>query len=173
MPKKTEEITDEQIEEFDIILKKNKLEEFLRGKGLPYKEVETNGEYSVVVPCEIADKVFKIILQFDENWLMLTAKIIDPVEFADKAEELQFYRRLLREIHDLPEINYSISEDGAVYSSADMDFEITDYSVFYSEFFGIEYAINNFVERIAPDFNLTVEGFAEDPDVKDLAQESE
>jgi len=121
-------------------------------------------EKTIIIPYDIAGKIFKPVIQLYGKWIVVSALIIDGDKLPSQETEylLKLYRKLLTSIHDLPEINYDIDEKGSIYTSVDMRLEITDFNNFFSEFFAIPYGIKYFIEKIAPEMDppINVEGIA-------------
>ena len=132
-----------------------KIKKYLEEKKISYHLSENE----IIVPYEIDDRKFHISIQLFKKWVNVRALIVKntqvpPEKYAD------LMRELLIANHDFPEINYDISREGDVFSSADMGVSIIDYDNFFSEFYAIPFAIKRFIEKIAPKFDIGVTGFA-------------
>ena len=132
-----------------------KIKKYLEEKKISYHLSENE----IIVPYEIEDKKFHISIQLFKKWVNARALIVKntqvpPEKYAD------LMRELLIANHDFPEINYDISREGDIFSSADMGVSIIDYDNFFSEFYAIPFAIRRFIEKIAPKFDIEVTGFA-------------
>ncbi len=132
-----------------------KIKKYLEEKKISYHLRENE----IIVPYEIDDKKFHISIQLFKKWVNARALIVKntqvpPEKYAD------LMRELLIANHDFPEINYDISREGDIFSSADMGVSIIDYDNFFSEFYAIPFAIRRFIEKIAPKFDIEVTGFA-------------
>ena len=132
-----------------------KIKKYLEEKKISYHISENE----IIVPYEIDDRKFHISIQLFKKWVNVRALIVKntqvpPEKYAD------LMRELLIANHDYPEINYDISREGDIFSSADMGVSIIDYDNFFSEFYAIPFAIKRFIEKIAPKFNIEVTGFA-------------
>ncbi|MBD3188550.1 hypothetical protein GF325_17090 [Candidatus Bathyarchaeota archaeon] len=140
-----------------------KIISFLEEKDLTYI---IKNENTIEVPYEIEGRRFVPTIQFNGIWLVVLAKIVpaEDLPTTDETYLLKLYKRMLVAIHKLPEINFDIDEDGAIYTSVDMRTEITDYDNFHSEFHaipnGIKYFIINIAEELDP--KIPVKGFPEE-----------
>ncbi|MFX1252428.1 MAG: hypothetical protein ACFFCZ_12560 [Promethearchaeota archaeon] len=153
---------------------KNRLIEFLQGKQIEYK-IENEGtpnEYCWI-PFEIAldekeSKFFQIVMKFNGKWLELSSKIVDGEDIKvkkDGPDQCRLFRRLLWAVNELPEVNYEVDAQDSIYVSVDMNWQVTDYSNFYSDLFAIPNGIKHFIEHVAPEFGIEVKGV---PELKEL-----
>jgi len=132
-----------------------KIKKYLEEKKISYHLSENE----IIVPYEIDDKKFHISIQLFKKWVNARALIVKNIQVPpEKYADLM--RELLIANHDFPEINYDISREGDIFSSADMGVSIIDYDNFFSEFYAIPFAIKRFIEKIAPKFDIEVTGFA-------------
>ncbi|MFX0099288.1 MAG: hypothetical protein ACFFCS_06865 [Candidatus Hodarchaeota archaeon] len=140
-----------------------KIKEFLEEKDLRYDILNDN---TIVVPYEIAGKLFKPSVEIHGKWLVVNALIVgsEDIPSKDDAYTLDLYRKLLLAVHELPEINFDVDEAGSIYTSVDMRLEITDFNNFFSEFFAVPYGVKYFIEKIAPSMDppIEVKGFPEE-----------
>jgi hypothetical protein len=118
-------------------------------KDIRFEEID---EKTIVVPYEIDGRIFKPIITLQGKWLLVSALIISSEELPDQDDAYLrvLYSKMLQATHDLHEINYDIDENGSIYVSADMRYDITDFDNFFSEFFAIPSGIKYFIEKIAP-----------------------
>ena len=132
-----------------------KIKKYLEEKKISYHLSENE----IIVPYEIDDRKFHISIQLFKKWVNVRALIVKNTQVPpEKYTDLM--RELLIANHDFPEINYDISREGDIFSSADMGVSIIDYDNFFSEFYAIPFAIKRFIEKIAPKFDIEVTGFA-------------
>jgi hypothetical protein len=131
-----------------------KIEGFLKEKELVY----TISENVITVPYEIGDLVFNPQIEFKGKWLTVSALVLPRASIPDSIVN-ELYYECLSSNHELPEITYEVDRDtGDIYVGCDMRIAITDFDNFFSEFISIPYGIKNFIDRIAPKFNLEVKG---------------
>lgn len=129
---------------------KKKVIGFLEEKEISFQIKEED----IVIPYEIDGIKFQPIIQFHGNkWIVISSLIMKKNQIpADK------YGKILEELlianHELPEINYDISREGDIYTSVDMKADIIDFDNFFSEFYAIPFGIKNFIEKIAPKYDL-------------------
>ncbi len=132
-----------------------KIKKYLEEKKISYHISENE----IIVPYEIDDRKFHISIQMYEKWIKVRAKIVKNTQVP-----IEKYNDLMRELlianHEFPEINYDISREGDIFSSADMGVNVIDYDNFFSEFYALPFAIKRFIEKIAPKFDVEVTGFA-------------
>ncbi len=128
-----------------------KIKRFLDDKELIYQEQGN----MLVVPYSIGDLVFNPEIQFHGKWIVVSALIIKREDVPDAVYNDVLFDLLLA-IHNLPEINYDVDEEGNIYTSVDMRAAITDYDDFFSEFFAVPFGIKNFLQEIAPKFKLEI-----------------
>lgn len=137
----------------------SKVKKFLEEKEINYLISENEGKSEIIIPYMIDNLRFHPTISFHKNWLVVSALIIKknriPVENYN-----EMMRLLLVANHELPEINFDLSEEGDVYTSVDMRIEITDFENFFSEFYAIPFGIKFFIEKIAPPLNIEVSGFS-------------
>jgi len=138
-----------------------KIQGFLEKKDLNYEIID---EKTLIVPYEIDGKLFKPTISLDDKWIVVSSMIIKSKDFPQGMNDdyiLQIFRKLLRAIHELPEINYDIDDQDNIFVSADMRYDITDIQNFFSEFLAIPYGIKHFIEKIAPSMDppIDVPGF--------------
>ena len=132
-----------------------KIKKYLEEKKISYHISENE----IIVPYEIDDRKFHISIQLFEKWINVRAKIVNNNQVpTEKYAELM--KALLIANHEFPEINYDISRELDIFSSADTNINVIDYDNFFSEFYAIPFAIKRFIEKIAPKFNIEVTGFA-------------
>jgi hypothetical protein len=133
-----------------------KVAEYLDQKDIAFEQID---EKTLVVPYEIDGKFFKPIITIQGKWLLVSALIIDAdaLPSNDDAYLRLLYAKILQATHDLHEINYDIDENGSLYVSCDMKYDITDYDNFFSEFFAIPSGIKYFMEKIAPTMDPKIE----------------
>jgi len=141
----------------------SKIQEFLEKRNLNYEVID---EQTLIVPYEIDGLLFKPTISLNDKWIVVTSLIVKSTDLPegkcdDPSYLVQLFRKLLRAIHELPEINYDIDDQDNIYVSADMRYDITDIDNFFSEFLAIPYGIKYFVEKIAPTMDpaIDVKGF--------------
>lgn len=126
----------------------DKVKAFLNERRLHF---EQDGE-TIVVPYEIDGMHFLPRIDARGKWITVSCRIVHGKDLpsSDPAYLAILFKKLLRAIHDLPEINYDVDDENSIYASVDMRMDITDYDNFTSEFFAVPYGIKYFIESIAP-----------------------
>ena len=139
----------------------DKIKRFLEERELRH---EIEGD-AIFVPYEINGMVFEPKVEVHGKWIVVSSIIVEAFDLprADAPYLAGVYRRMLRAMHDLPEINFNLDASGSIFTSVDMRLEITDYNNFFSEFFAIPYGIKYFIEKIAPSVDppIVVKGLPE------------
>ena len=140
-----------------------KIKSFLEEKNLRYESID---DQTIIVPYEIAGKLFKPAITIHGKWIVVSGLIVDSKDLPQTDDDylLILFKKLLVAIHELPEINFDVDENNSIYTSVDMRLEITDFNNFFSEFFAVPYGIKYFIEKIAPTMEppIKVKGFPED-----------
>jgi len=133
-----------------------KVKGFLEEKNINYN-IKDN---EIIVPYLVNNIKFQPTISFHSGkWIVVSALLAKKDQIpADNFDKL--CQELLIANHELPEINYDISREGDVFTSADMRINIVDFDNFMSEFYAIPFGIKRFIEKIAPMFNITVTGFS-------------
>jgi len=132
-----------------------KLEEFLKSMGLKYRVF--SAEDRIALPYNIKNRQFIVMIDRSDRWVRMSARILSSDQ-AKKANQLALQRELLVANGNLAEVKYFMTEEGDVGVVGHEGVEALTLDGFKEEYEAIPFAIQFFVDSIAPKLNIQVPG---------------
>lgn len=109
-------------------------------------------EHTLIVPYIInwqgQNALYKATVNWDENWIQVKLLLQKKANLSVGVER-NLFAALLNANYNLPEVTFSLGDDGGVYIEADMPVE-SDYENFESEYASIEFGADHFLNTLLP-----------------------
>lgn len=132
-----------------------KVEEFLRSMGLKYRVF--SAEDRIALPYNIKNRKFIVVIDHSDRWIRISTQILSSVE-AKEANQLALQRELLLANGNLAEAKYFMTEEGDVGVVGHEGVDVLTLDGFKEEYEAIPFAIQYFIDNIAPKLNLQLPG---------------
>ncbi len=133
----------------------DKIEEFLKQMNLIYSKVTE--EDRIILPYEIKDRKFVVIIDRSDRWVRFHTKIMSKDQLG-KVDMLALTKELLIANGNLAEVKFILTGDGDVAVVGHEGLEVLTFDGFKQEYNAIPFAISYFIENIAPKLGLDVPG---------------
>jgi len=125
-----------------------KIRSFLNMMGLKFFFDEEDKVF--VVPFEIEDKVFPVLVIPQQKWILTVAKIANVKKDLPDVNKENLYRKLLRETFYLNEVTYGLTDDEDVVVHAEESVSSLSFENFQTEFFSVVAGLKHWLDSIKP-----------------------
>jgi hypothetical protein len=150
-----------QVSESEIL---SEVEQYLKRLEVRYGRTKLGENEVIGAPWVIDEKDFLVLIRIKNDWIWISAALLLKEEFP-QGKEKEFLLECLRANHILPEICFDADQEGNLGTSQELHvMSIKDeggFSEFKYEFFAIPACIKYFITKIAPQFDIEVNGFSE------------
>lgn len=134
------------------------IEEYFKKMNLTYRVIPS--EDRIILPYEIHDKSFLLVVDRTDKWVRFFIKIVEGSALKS-VDSLALYKALLEANGQLAEVKYFISDDGSVGVVGHEGISALTYEGFEQEYNALPFAVSHFIENIAPKLNIEVTGIQE------------
>jgi hypothetical protein len=132
-----------------------KLEQFLKSMGLKYRVF--SAEDRIVLPYNINSRQFLVVIDRSDRWIRMSTRILSADQ-AKTANQLALQRELLVANGNLAEVKYFMTEEGDVGVVGHEGTDALTIDGFREEYEALPFAIQYFLDKIAPKLNIQVPG---------------
>lgn len=128
----------------------DEVEKYLSEMGVRYQR----GEGYFASLWKIGDGSYMVAVLVGDDWITITADIVNREKLRD---DIDFYKHLLKAHFTLAEVRYHLDEEGNLGASTTIPVEGLNKESFSSRFDSVLFAIDYFVNSIAPMFGIEVD----------------
>jgi hypothetical protein len=142
----------------------SEIEKNMKRLEVRYGRTKLGDNEVIGAPWVIDEKDFLVLIRVKNEWIWISAALLLKEEFpSDK--ETEFLMECLKANHALPEICFDADQEGNLGTSQELHVSSIKndggFNEFKYEFFAIPACIKYFITKIAPQFNIKINGFAE------------
>lgn len=127
----------------------DEIESYLSEMGVKYQR----GEGYFASLWKIGEGSYMVAVLVGEEWITITTNIVDRERLRD---DIDFYKALLNVHYSLAEVRYHLDDEGNLGASTTIPISGLNKESFSSRFDSVLFAIDYFLNSIAPKFGIEV-----------------